>query len=314
MRASSHRGVGGTRASGSEWGKPLALLRKGSHRFGRRRADLADREALDFLGIGTQKAGTSWIVGNLKAHLSVWTPILKEIHYFDVLYAGTGRTDRLRRFDKSCRRALERTERQVRPDKKALIEYYTAFRDPKIAFTDDWYRGLFGIAGADQKAGEYTPKYCAIGRAGIEHLRRLAPSVRLIYVIREPAARAVSSLSMMTGFRRGSSQREIVESREFQIRGDYAGNIALWDEYFGDQVLYLPFRQIPEDPLGTMRRIERHIGIEPFDGYPSLYQKKNSYSGKLVIEPDCAATIQRQAEPQRAFLAERFGEDFLRMI
>jgi hypothetical protein len=307
----SHRGV--ERAAGA-WSGLVARLRpRGERRPGPRRAGLADREAVDFLGIGTQKAGTSWIVGNLKAHPSVWTPIVKEIHFFDVLHVGTSRADRLRLFEKRCRAALERARSRVPPD-QALIDHYTAFSDPGVAYTDDWYRGLFGVAGAGQKAGEYTPMYCAIGRAGIEHLRRLAPSVRLIYVIREPEARAVSSLSMLAGFERNPSQQRIVASREFRIRGDYAGNVPLWDEHFGDQVLYLPFRQIAEDPLGTMRRIEAHIGVEPFDGYPSLYQKNNSHTGKLAVEPEVAATIRRQAEPQRAFLAQRFGEDFLRMI
>jgi hypothetical protein len=292
---------------------PLTLLRRGRHRFGPRRADLADREAVDFLGIGSQKAGTSWIVGNLKTHPSVWTPIVKEIHYFDVLHAGTSRTDRLRLFDKRCGNALERARRRLPPD-KALIEYYAGFRDPETAFTDDWYRRLFGVAGAGQKAGEYTPMYCAIGREGIEHLRRLAPSARLIYVIREPVARAISSLSMMSGFWPARPQRKFVDSREFQIRGDYAGNIPLWDEYFGDQVLYLPFRQIAQDPLGTMRRIESHVGVEPFDGYPALHRKNNSSTGKVEIEADCIAAIRQQAEPQQAFLADRFGEAFLRMI
>lgn len=281
--------------------------------FEARRAEIPDREAVDFLGIGTQKAGTSWVVGNLKAHPSVWTPIVKEIHYFDVLHANTGRRERLRVFDKRCRAALESARARVPPDRD-VIDYYTTFSDPGVAFTDDWYRRIFGVAGASQKVGEYTPMYCAIGRAGIEHLRRLTPSVRLIYLIREPVARAVSSLSMMSGFWRTRSQREIVDSPEFQVRGDYAGNVPLWDEYFGDQVLYLPFKQIAQDPLGTMRRIESHIGIEPFGGYPALGRKNNSFSGKLPIEADCIATIRQQAEPQRAFLADRFGGAFLQMI
>ena len=292
---------------------PIGRLRKARHWFGPRRSSDPGREAVDFLGIGTQKAGTSWIVGNLKAHPSVWTPIVKEIHYFDVLYAGKSRRERLRLFDKRCRKAIARTRLRV-PRSREQLAYYQAFRDPGIAFTDDWYRGLFGAAGVGQKAGEYTPSYCAIGRPGIEHLRRLAPGVRLIYVIRDPVARAVSSLSMMSGFPRAPAQPKIVASAEFRIRGDYAGNIPLWDEIFGEQLLYLPFRQIADDPLGTLRRIERHIGVEPFDGYPMLGRKNNSFTGKVVIEEAAAAAIRRQAEPRYPFLAARFGEDFVRAI
>jgi hypothetical protein len=37
----------------------------------------------DFLGIGAQKAGTTWLGRNLEAHPEVWMPRVKEVHYFD---------------------------------------------------------------------------------------------------------------------------------------------------------------------------------------------------------------------------------------
>ena len=37
----------------------------------------------DFLGIGAQKAGTTWLSHNLQLHPEVWMPPVKELHYFD---------------------------------------------------------------------------------------------------------------------------------------------------------------------------------------------------------------------------------------
>ena len=37
----------------------------------------------DFLGIGAQKAGTSWLHANLRRHPQVYMPRRKELHYFD---------------------------------------------------------------------------------------------------------------------------------------------------------------------------------------------------------------------------------------
>ena len=37
----------------------------------------------DFIGIGTQKAGTTWLYDMLAQNPSVWLPPLKELHYFD---------------------------------------------------------------------------------------------------------------------------------------------------------------------------------------------------------------------------------------
>ena len=37
----------------------------------------------DFLGIGAQKSGTTWLYANLKKHPEIYLPRKKEIHYFD---------------------------------------------------------------------------------------------------------------------------------------------------------------------------------------------------------------------------------------
>ena len=37
----------------------------------------------DFLGIGAQKSGTTWLHHNLSQHPGVWMPPVKELHYFD---------------------------------------------------------------------------------------------------------------------------------------------------------------------------------------------------------------------------------------
>ena len=270
------------------------------------------REVVDFLGIGTQKAGTSWIVGNLKAHPAIWTPIVKEIHYFDALYIQKSRMERLRLLDKYCRDGILRAMAQNPPDTKR-IRYLSYLCDRDIAFTDDWYAHIFSAAKPHQKIGEFTPSYCAIGEEGIQHIKRMAPNVRLLYVIRDPVARAISSVSMLMQFK-NTSQLEAIQSDDFQIRGDYARNIPLWDEYFGDQIMYLPFRMIASDPKGTMRRIEEHFMIEPYDKYPALNSKTNSFSGRIEIKPDAMHLINQQAEGQYGFLHRRFGEHFIENI
>src|ERR1700749_4313420 len=40
----------------------------------------------DFLCIGAQKAGTTWLDSNLRRHPDVWLPPLKELHYFNSVH------------------------------------------------------------------------------------------------------------------------------------------------------------------------------------------------------------------------------------
>ena len=37
----------------------------------------------DFLVIGGQKCGTTWLQDNLEQHPQIWLPPTKEVHYFD---------------------------------------------------------------------------------------------------------------------------------------------------------------------------------------------------------------------------------------
>ena len=37
----------------------------------------------DFLCIGAQRSGTTWLYQNLRRHPEIWMPPAKEIHYFD---------------------------------------------------------------------------------------------------------------------------------------------------------------------------------------------------------------------------------------
>ncbi|PYL65054.1 MAG: hypothetical protein DMF20_09435 [Verrucomicrobia bacterium] len=39
----------------------------------------------DFLCVGAQKGGTSWLYHQLNFHLDFWMPPIKELHYFDAL-------------------------------------------------------------------------------------------------------------------------------------------------------------------------------------------------------------------------------------
>jgi hypothetical protein len=37
----------------------------------------------NFIGIGAQKSGTTWLSRNLGLHPEIWIPSVKEVHYFD---------------------------------------------------------------------------------------------------------------------------------------------------------------------------------------------------------------------------------------
>jgi hypothetical protein len=144
-------------------------------------------------------------------------------------------------------------------------------------------------------------------------MKRLLPDVRLIYIIRDPLERALSAVKMILG-RKGSRPAAdlltLTQAPLFQARGDYRSNIPLWDEAFGDRVLYLPFGRIKLQPSELLGQVESFLGLRPFSAYPRLDRPAN-VSPEADIPFGVRSVLEREAEPQRLFIRERFGDDFL---
>ena len=64
------------------------------------------KNAPDFLGVGMQKAGTSWLYEQLRNHPDAWLPKRKELHFFDALSKDDWNTRRQRRALKNIPESL----------------------------------------------------------------------------------------------------------------------------------------------------------------------------------------------------------------
>ncbi len=263
---------------------------------------LAGSGGPEFLCIGAQKAGTSWLHSQLKQHPLVWLPHVKELHYFDSVHLGT--SNRMARAGAS-RRLEKLAQKPARREKD--VAYFNAIA--KLPWSDALYAHIFA-RGEGLVRGELTPSYCAIGEAGARHVQRLSPNARIIYLIRDPVSRMISSLGMAA--RRGVEIDEnLLRQPMFLNRGDYAANVPVWDRVFGGNVLYVPFADIRTSPRDTLRQIEAFIGVGHFEGF--THSEEPVHVGQQFALPDhLAETVRRICAPQYDYLAQRFGEAFLR--
>lgn len=145
-----------------------------------------------FLGIGAQKAGTTWLHAMLSEHEDIWLPHLKELHYFDRKFptkqavgmpaAALGRgvfsrniSNRLQRIDAATLMERQRYRRWKYFD----WEFRYLFGE----WNDEWYASLFDAA-RDRLAGEITPAYSCMSETAIPHVHGLMPDARLILLLR----------------------------------------------------------------------------------------------------------------------------------
>lgn len=180
---------------------------------------------LDFLGIGAQKAGTTWLYHALSRHPQVWFPAGKEVHFWD-----------------------QKRERGV-----------------------EWWLGLFAEPRPGVRQGEITPAYALLEVPEIREIRRVAPDLRVLYVLRNPLERAWSAALMALG-RAELEESEVSDqwfvdhfrSRGSLGRGDYAGCIARWRNVFpAERVQVLLFDDLRARPHELLADVANHIGVDP---------------------------------------------------
>ena len=134
----------------------------------------------DFLVVGAQRTGTSWLYLTLKSHPQLWLPPIKELHYFDKLKGSTW-VDPQR-----WRRALAAGS--------GILDFWTL----EYFLGDgssDWYARLFHRAQSKGRiAGEITPAYATLNEQMLRRVYQLNKDVRIIFIMRDPVQRAWSAV------------------------------------------------------------------------------------------------------------------------
>jgi len=139
------------------------------------------------LGVGAQKAGTTWLHRYLMQHPDVYMSPLKELHYFD--------TKEPRKSEAVRSRLAEVRAKALRASKTGRAERLAA----RLGVVDDKsYRNYFETQTPDRAKmfGEITPAYAHLPEAEFRSIRALFPSVRIIFILRDPVKRMASEIGM----------------------------------------------------------------------------------------------------------------------
>lgn len=267
------------------------------------------------IGIGAQKAGTTWLYETLGQHPRIWTPPFKEVHYFDYRFKPENRNWipwHMGRILERQKLAHDRRGKEMPPQ---LVDYLTRITvDP--GFDGAWYRSIFAPSPRGKRPMDITPEYSAIPEDGVAHMAKFLPQAQFIYILRHPVDRLISQLKMnLTRQRRAPETVEDwlaeIDAPELYDRGDYAQYVPRWQAQFDEgRLLVLPFGDIARDPLEFLRRIEAFLDL-PAHSYRGIDAKVFSSGDKLSVPDPVRAEIRRRLEPQFEFLTTRFGEEFV---
>lgn len=267
------------------------------------------------LGIGAQKAGTSWLSQMLGQHPRVWHTPFKEVHYFNHRFIEGHRYWIDWHYRQRPAEIRARFERRGEAMPAGMDDYLTRISTSKRKFSEGWYRWVFQPAPAYATPMETTPEYSQLPEDGVAFLTRWMPKTRFIYLIRDPADRAVSQLKMNLSREKRRPQtlddwlRE-VENPVLDERGDYAAYVPRWQRHAPGRVLFLPYGRIAREPLALLEEVEDFCGIGPWT-YENPTARVFQGPKDITVPDEARAALRARLAPQYDFLRDHFGEQFL---
>jgi len=245
----------------------------------------------DFLCVGGQKAGTTWVYEQLAAHPDFWMPPRKELHYLDE------RGHRPTRF--SPRRDDQR-------DVRFLEKLHQLGTQPWLDLAG--YGQLFA-AKSSLLSGDITPGYCLLQDEIIAMVLRHFPKLKVIFLARDPVERVWSHLSQRV--RTGRIPKFNVNAPEEVIRHVLHSSVVLrsypsviaarWRRGVpADQYRVFFFDDLQTDPAGLRRAIISFLGGDP-----------EKPSGQLRADYNPAAKLKKLSLSNgvRAHLAEFYADE-----
>ena len=267
-------------------------------------ADDADRPSAgrppDFLVIGAQKAGTTWLHRNLSEHPQLWLPPVKELHYLNQKFRPSAEGWEWayrRRTVEGIRRKLqnepepgtdiERERRRSRTAALALCE--------RRELDERSYLAIFANADPAAVCGESTPEYSILPSEAVDDITRLNPDLRVVFILRDPVARAVSHIRMLHGYGEIRSPSDGVDDMYIEgavARSDYGPVIERWRSRLTSGSLHLAaYEDIAADPGRFLGNICTFLGVR---ADPSLFPNRDKvvFRGEeFTVHPEVLRTL-----------------------
>ncbi len=266
----------------------------------------------DFLIVGPQRTGTTWIYSNLCEHPNLVFSFPKELYFFNRV-AEKSLPVSLHKESFVLSQALSSPGYGLKELIK--IAYFDSFRTLGIGAHDlRWYSKFFETdflrrtidtvrkvqspMRSDGLMGEATASYATLPQSMIKDIVRLNPNIKIVLMVRDPVDRAWSHAKKdlvrdaHNGKKRAPTSEDFMSffNAEYQIAcGQYSKMIKNWQHCLPESALFIgKYEDIANRPAKLVRRILDHLGAsEPLPEHVTarLDRPVNPTSGSS-IPPD----------------------------
>lgn len=251
----------------------------------------------DFLIVGPQRTGTTWLHAHLRFHPQILLAEPKELFFFSRL----------------------KTPKHPRFESDDLGWYLRFFRDPvwlwavKTGICLWRYRERY----RPRVRGEATASYAVLDRDVIEEITALNPNIKVILMIRDPVDRAWSHAKKDLVRNRGRKFEDVSEQEFRQFFTDpyqrqcarYVENCDNWSAHLRDgHLLVCLFDDVEARPRELLLEVMSFLGVDSDRRYLSHAVRESvNPTGASKMPEEYRRFLQDLLAPDIRNLRERFG-------
>jgi hypothetical protein len=265
----------------------------------------------DFICIGAQKAGTTWLYDNIRHHPDIWLPPIKELHYFDNKVPNKALLPDAR-FDHGG--VINRYSPLLQsPDYETLrwLWRFNHHGNDSMA----WYKSLF--TKPSHIMGDITPMYSTLDERGVEYVKSVVGDrCKVFLVLREPVSRSWSAVKMVFRWKISDIRQEdyavLVEEMKKPysvLRTDYSRMIKLWRQYFSeDNFKVFFYDDLANTPELFLNDVLGFVGVDATAWSSSNLGKRSNADGEKISMPsEVRAQMSQFFMPELEALSDLIG-------
>jgi hypothetical protein len=204
------------------------------------------------------------------------------------------------------------------------IHYFSLYKDRSL----DWYRAKFPKLSSGQITGEASGTYLS-SMGAPERMHAVVPEVKLIALLRDPVARAISNFKQWVREEKEhlvtfseAINNEAARSTEsawdpmayaYLGKGLYLQHLRRWHRLFNrEQLLILKSEDLFSRPRAILNEVTDFLEIDRYTpaNVERVYNEAPEHQGDWQIESDARAGLEEYFRPHNRALYEYLGRDF----
>lgn len=243
-----------------------------------------------FVGLGAQRAGTTWLWRVLQDHPEVAFGPIKELHYFTVKHGNEDAKQLRTELRKQLIHHLnvDKLNARMQVRIRMLAHRFTMLTDED--YTD--YFAMLREYSGKSCVGEITPAYALLPTEGFANLLEVVPEGRFFFILRSPFDRIHSSSRM-----NGQENRDLLAfSMHPPVRGrtDYRGTVERALSVIPREQLHFAFYEDlcdPERRNDELTALFRHLRLAPHTPAPDVITDRSGARPAPPCDPATTAAL-----------------------